>query len=105
MRNKNNLYAVILAGGAGSRFWPLSRQMAPKQFLKVISEESLIQQTISRIKRLIPSNRIFIVSNLNYIFDIKKQLSRFKIPDNNIILEPEGKNTAPSIALAARYIS
>ena len=105
MKNKNNLYAVILAGGVGSRFWPLSRYMAPKQFLKVISDESLIQQTISRIKRLIPANRIYIVTNLNYFFEIKKQLSSFRIPDRNIILEPDAKNTAPSIALAARYLS
>jgi len=105
MKKNNNLYAVILAGGVGSRFWPLSRQMAPKQFLKVISDESLIQRTISRIKKLIPAQRILIVTNLNYLHEIKKQLRHFRIPDKNIILEPEAKNTAPSVALAARYLS
>ncbi|MBM3252067.1 MAG: mannose-1-phosphate guanylyltransferase, partial [Candidatus Omnitrophica bacterium] len=104
MKDKKALYAVILAGGVGSRFWPLSRQMAPKQFLKVISDESLIQRTISRIKKLIPVKRILIVTNVNYIHEIKRQLSNFKIPDKNIILEPEAKNTAPAVALVARNL-
>jgi mannose-1-phosphate guanylyltransferase/mannose-6-phosphate isomerase len=78
--------------------------MAPKQFLSVISDETLIQRTISRIKKLIPAGRIFIVTNTNYIHEIKKQLSNFKIPDKNIILEPETKNTAPAVALVARYL-
>jgi mannose-1-phosphate guanylyltransferase/mannose-6-phosphate isomerase len=104
MKNSNNLYAVILAGGVGSRFWPLSRQLAPKQFLKVISDKTLLQQTISRIKKLIPRKRIYVITNQHYFYEIKKELLQFMIPEGNIILEPIGKNTAPAIALAARYI-
>ncbi len=106
MKNKteNNLYAVILAGGVGSRFWPLSRQLAPKQFLKVVSDKTLLEQTILRINQLIPSKNICIITNQHYIFEIKKGLGQFEIPDKNIFLEPNGKNTAPAIALAARYI-
>lgn len=105
MKNKNNLFAVILAGGVGSRFWPLSRQFVPKQFLRVNSKQSLLQQTILRIIKLVPSKRICIISNQHYFFEIKKELARFKIPEENIFLEPIGKNTAPAIALAAKLIS
>lgn len=100
----NNLYAVILAGGVGSRFWPLSRQLAPKQFLKVVSDKTLLEQTILRINKLIPSKNICVITNQHYLFEIKKELEQFGIPDKNIFLEPRGKNTAPAIALAARYL-
>lgn len=107
MKNQkdNKLCAVILAGGVGSRFWPLSRQLAPKQFLKVVSDKTLLEQTISRINKLVPSEDIYVITNQHYIFEIKKELMQFGIPDKNIFLEPIGKNTAPAIALAARYIS
>lgn len=104
-QRENNLYAVILAGGVGTRFWPLSREFAPKQFLKVVSDKTLLEQTILRIKELIPEKNICIITNQNYIFEIKKVLGQFGIPDKNIFLEPVGKNTAPAIALAARYVS
>lgn len=103
-QKENNLYAVILAGGVGSRFWPLSRQLAPKQFLKVVSDKTLLEQTILRINKLIPSENICVITNQHYVFEIKKELVQFGIPDKNIFLEPIGKNTAPAVALAARYL-
>jgi len=102
--DKKMLYAVILAGGKGERFWPLSRQLEPKQFLKLTHDQSLIQNTVSRIKKLVSPERIYIITNLNYIFEIQKQLSQFNIPKENIFLEPEGKNTAAAIGWVAGHL-
>ncbi len=98
-------YAVILAGGVGSRFWPFSRSLEPKQFMKIIGEASLLQATIQRLKGLVEARRIYIVTNNIYFYEVKAQVAKFGIPDGNIILEPQGKNTAPAVGLCARLIS
>ncbi|MFC1752995.1 mannose-1-phosphate guanylyltransferase, partial [Thermoproteota archaeon] len=98
---KGATYAVILAGGVGSRFWPLSRELEPKQFLNLHGNKSLLQHTIERLKPSIPVKQIYIISNKRHKFEIEKQVSGFSMPKENIILEPEGKNTAPAIGLAA----
>ncbi|MGA2775501.1 MAG: mannose-1-phosphate guanylyltransferase/mannose-6-phosphate isomerase [Candidatus Omnitrophota bacterium] len=98
-------YAVILAGGVGSRFWPFSRELEPKQFMKIIGEESLLQATIRRLKGVVEPARIYIITNNIYFYEVKAQVVKFGIPDKNIILEPEGKNTAPAAGLCARLIS
>lgn len=98
-------YAVILAGGVGSRFWPFSRELEPKQFMKIIGDNSLLQSTLERIKGVVPFNNIFIVTNNIYFYEVKAQITKFCIPDKNIILEPQGKNTAPAVGLCAKLIS
>lgn len=98
-------YAVILAGGTGTRFWPFSREIEPKQFLNIIGKESLLQETILRVKKDISIKNIYIVTNKHYRFELEKQIKRFAIPQKNIIFEPEGKNTAPAIGLCAQIIS
>lgn len=98
-------YAVILAGGVGSRFWPFSRELEPKQFMKIIGEASLLQATVRRLKGLVDGRRIYIVTNSIYFYEVKAQVAGFGIPDSNIILEPQGKNTAPAIGLCAKLIS
>lgn len=98
-------YAVILAGGTGTRFWPFSRELEPKQFMQIIGDKSLLQDTVRRIEGLIPSKNIYIITNLKYFYEVKHQVAHFGIPDKNIILEPQGKNTAPAIGLCARLIS
>ncbi len=106
MKSKNsNLYAVILAGGVGSRFWPFSRELEPKQFLKIIKDKSLLQDTVARLEGIVDPGNIYIISNKVYFFEIKRHIQGFKIPDENIILEPQGKNTAPAIGLCSRLIS
>ena len=95
-----NLYAVILAGGSGTRFWPLGRLDVPKQFLKITGRESLLQETIQRIKPLVQPDHIFIVTNIRYASQVKEQMMSFHLPGANILLEPEGKNTAPAVAWA-----
>ena len=101
---KKNLYIVLLAGGAGTRFWPLSRHEEPKQFLKIIGQRSLLQETLERVKSLVLPENIFVVTNRLYQRKVKEQLSAHRILSKNILLESEGKNTAPAIAWAAMRI-
>jgi mannose-1-phosphate guanylyltransferase len=101
---KNNIYAVILAGGSGTRFWPLSRQNKPKQFLNVTGKNTLLQETARRIRPIISGKNIFIVTNQQYKKEVESQLRSFGIPSSNILLEPSGKNTAPAICWAASRI-
>lgn len=100
----DNLYALILAGGAGSRFWPFSRVLEPKQFISIIGKESLLQNTVRRLKGIVRPKQIFFVTNQVHFFELKKQIEKFHIPEENIILEPQGKNTAPAIGLCAHLI-
>jgi mannose-1-phosphate guanylyltransferase len=98
-------YALILAGGSGSRFWPLSRKHLPKQFLAIIERKTLLEATVKRIRKIIPDRNILIVTNRLYLGQIKKHLKCFKIPKENIILEPTAKNTLPAIGLCARLVN
>ncbi len=105
----SNVYAVILAGGVGSRFWPISRELYPKQLLKIGGEVSLIQQTIKRTERLISFDHILIVTNIRHDESIRQELGLLGNPKSRLkeirfILEPEGKNTAPAIGLAAIHL-
>jgi mannose-1-phosphate guanylyltransferase len=96
------LCALIMAGGKGERFWPLSTDEKPKQFLNLLGKETMIQMTVNRIKELITMDRIFVVTVEKYVELLKEQLP--ELPDRNIIVEPVGKNTAPCIALSAFII-
>ena len=96
------LTALIMAGGKGTRFWPLSTEEKPKQFLNLIGEETMIQMTVNRIKPIIPIERIFVCTGKMYVDLVKEQLP--ELPKRNIIVEPEGRNTAPCIALSAMVI-
>ncbi len=98
----NHVYGVILAGGSGTRFWPLSRERFPKQLLRIIGEGTLLQQTFERLIQHIVPNQMTVVTNETQAESIRLQLSKWKDDlVQNIILEPEAKNTAPAIALAA----
>ena len=96
------LCALIMAGGRGTRFWPLSTEDKPKQFLKLINEDTMIQATVKRLENLIPIERIFVVTGKKYISLLKEQLPN--LPERNIIIEPVGRNTAPCIGLSAFHI-
>ncbi|MFW5972543.1 MAG: mannose-1-phosphate guanylyltransferase [Bacteroidota bacterium] len=95
-------HAVIMAGGIGSRFWPRSRKAHPKQFLNVFGDSTLIQSTVGRVRDLMPPERIFVVTNEAYVGQVRDQLP--SIPENNILGEPIGRNTAPCIEFAALRI-
>ena len=93
-------YAIIMAGGVGARFWPYGSMKLPKQFLPVADfSETMLQLTIKRIKDIIPYERIFIITNAQHVNEVKKQVPR--IPLDNIIGEPIGRNTAPCVGLAS----
>lgn len=96
------LTALIMAGGKGTRFWPLSTEEKPKQFLNLIGEKTMIQMTVNRIKPIIPIEKIFVCTGEMYVDLVKEQLP--ELPQRNIIVEPEGRNTAPCIALSAMVI-
>ena len=96
------LCALIMAGGKGTRFWPLSTEEKPKQFLNLIGDQTMIQMTVNRIKPIIPIERIFVCTGEQYVDLVKEQLP--ELPDRNIIVEPEGRNTAPCITLSAMII-
>ena len=96
--NKNN-FCVIMAGGIGSRFWPLSKTNKPKQFLDILGTgRTLIQQTYDRFSKVIPTENFLIVTNADYYNLVKSQLP--DLNDNQILLEPLRRNTAPCIAYA-----
>lgn len=97
------LCALIMAGGKGRRFWPLSTDKKPKQFLKLIGEETMIQMTVNRIIPIIPMERIFVCTGKMYVDLVKEQLP--ELPKRNIIVEPEGRNTTPCIGLSALIIN
>jgi mannose-1-phosphate guanylyltransferase len=97
--NKHH-YVAIMAGGIGSRFWPMSRANMPKQFLDILySGKTLIQETFDRYKKLVPAKNIFIITSQEYVDIVKKQLTG--LPADNIVAEPSRKNTAPCIAYIA----
>lgn len=96
------LCGLVMAGGRGERFWPLSTEEKPKQFLNLLSEDTMIQMTVKRLLKIIPIERIFVVTAEKYMVLVKEQLPF--LPDRNIIIEPVGKNTAPCIVLSAFFI-
>lgn len=100
MKKKNVIIPVILAGGNGSRLWPLSRELYPKQFLTLIEDLTMLQSTINRLNGLNCSDPI-IICNEEHRFIVAEQLRQINRLAGNIILEPVGKNTAPAITLAA----
>ncbi|MGH7232845.1 MAG: mannose-1-phosphate guanylyltransferase/mannose-6-phosphate isomerase [Nitrospiraceae bacterium] len=100
-----HLYAVILAGGSGTRFWPLSRHLYPKQLLRIMGGETLIQQTVRRVLGCVTADRVLLSTNSAQADSIRFQLSDWKDAlQRNFLLEPEGRNTAPAIALAAAHL-
>ena len=95
----SNYYCVIMAGGVGARFWPMSRNNTPKQFIDILGDgKSLIQKTFDRFTHICPKENIYIVTSGNYLDLVKQHLP--EISENQIILEPSRRNTAPCIAYA-----
>jgi len=97
-----NFHGLILAGGRGTRFWPLSRRASAKQVLRLFGERSLIQQTVDRLKPVLPPGRIWILTNDHLRAEIVKQLP--EVPARQILAEPAQRNTAPAIGLAAKIL-
>ncbi len=97
-----NVYAVIMAGGVGTRFWPRSREKSPKQLLEIVGRGTMIQNTVKRIIPLVDPSKILVVTNKLQKPTVSKQLPQ--IPEGNVIVEPLGRNTAPCIGLAGLFV-
>ncbi len=101
--NDAHLYAVILAGGSGTRFWPLSRRLAPKQLLSLIGEQTMLQDTVLRIEPSVPVERIWVVTGRELVDETRRQLRVVNI-GASVMSEPVGRNTALAIAVAAERL-
>jgi mannose-1-phosphate guanylyltransferase len=96
------MFAVIMAGGKGTRFWPRSREKMPKHLLDIQSEKSLVRETVDRIRPLVPPERTLVVTGRSHALELMRLLP--EIPAENILIEPVGRNTAPCIGLAALHV-
>ena len=96
-------YAVVMAGGAGTRFWPRSRSHLPKQFLPITGRASMLQDTVARVSPPVRADRVFVVTGQMHAALAKRQLAGFR--GVRLLVEPVGRNTAPAIALAALQIA
>ena len=97
------MYSLILAGGSGSRLWPLSRELYPKQLLKLNMEQSLLQTTFQRVACFTPSENIISITNIKHLSNVKYQLQN-EYKKAVVLAEPVSRNTAPAIAVATKYI-
>jgi mannose-1-phosphate guanylyltransferase len=99
----NSIYALILAGGSGERFWPLSRRNRPKQLLRLVSKRTLLEETVSRLNGLVPPERILILTNIEQEKTVRGLLKKF--PKQNIVAEPAKRDTAAAVALGAGWVA
>lgn len=97
------MFAIILAGGSGSRLWPLSRELYPKQLLNLNSDKSLLQSTFERLNNFMPAENIVSITNVKHTGNVKLQLENIS-KNISVLSEPLSKNTAPAIALATKFI-
>ena len=94
---------VIMAGGRGTRLWPMSRTVKPKQFQKLVTDQTMLQDTFDRLRKVADAKNIYVSTNKEYVDEVKSELP--EMPAENIIAEPVGRSTAPCIALSAAIIS
>jgi len=102
MKKGLDIRAVIMAGGSGTRFWPLSRKRTPKQFLPIVSDKTMIEETVERLQPIISYPNIYTIANRSQTQAIQRMLPHLR--KGNLLVEPVGKNTAPSLVLATARI-
>ncbi len=101
----SNTYALILAGGSGTRFWPVSRTLRPKQLLSLFdAQDSMLELTVSRMRGLLPAENILVLTNSDQE-DAVREILKDRLPGENIVAEPEKRDTAPAIALALGWVA
>lgn len=98
----SNRFVIIMAGGRGERFWPVSREKSPKQLVKMLGEESLLQQAVRRVLPLVPEKNILVITQEAQVAETRKQLP--KIPKDNIVAEPVGRDTCAAVTLGAAIV-
>ncbi|HEX4640371.1 MAG TPA: sugar phosphate nucleotidyltransferase, partial [Chthoniobacterales bacterium] len=99
----NSIYALILAGGSGERFWPLSRRARPKQLLRLVSKNALLEDTVARLEGWIPREHILVLTNVEQEKSVRDLLKNF--PKENIVAEPAKRDTAAAIALGVGWVA
>ncbi len=99
----NQIYALILAGGSGERFWPLSRRTLPKQLLRLVSKTALLEETVNRLSSWIPKERILVLTNVNQEKNVRALLK--DLPTENIVAEPAKRDTAAAMALGTAWVA
>ena len=99
----SSVYALILAGGSGERFWPLSRRARPKQLLKLVSTKTLLEETVARLDGLVPNERILVLTNVEQEVAVRELLP--DLPPENIVAEPAKRDTAAAVALATAWVA
>jgi mannose-1-phosphate guanylyltransferase len=100
--NIKNRFVIIMAGGRGERFWPLSREKMPKQLLALLGKKSFLQEAVERVLPIVPAKNIFVITNEAQLPEVKKQLP--KIPKANLIAEPVGRDTCAAVTLGAALV-
>src|SRR5689334_24366074 len=90
-------FVIIMAGGRGERFWPLSREKMPKQLLTLLGKKSFLQEAVDRVLPIVPAKNIFVITNEAQLPVVKKQLP--KIPKANLVAEPMGRDTCAAVTL------
>jgi mannose-1-phosphate guanylyltransferase len=100
--NTNDRYVIIMAGGKGERFWPVSREKTPKQLISLLGDRSFLQQTVDRVLPLVPIKNILIITNTVQAPEVRKQLP--KLPRENVIAEPCGRDTCAAVTLGAAIV-
>ena len=100
--NTKDRFVIIMAGGRGERFWPVSREKMPKQLLTLLGKSSFLQQAVDRVLPLVPAKNIFVITNEAQLPEVRKQLP--KIPKQNLIAEPIGRDTCAAVTLGAALV-
>src|SRR3954466_10086681 len=100
--NANDRYVIIMAGGRGERFWPVSREKTPKQLIKLLGNRSFLQQAVDRVLHTVPLKNVLIITNAAQAPEVRKQLP--KLPKDNVIAEPVGRDTCAAVTLGAALV-
>src|SRR4051794_1347393 len=95
-------YVIIIAGGKGERFWPVSREKTPKQLITLLGDRSFLQQAVDRVLPLVPMKNILVITNEVQAPEVRKQLP--KLPKENVVAEPMGRDTCAAVTLGAALV-
>src|SRR5215469_10262169 len=97
-----NRFVIIMAGGRGERFWPVSREKTPKQLLTLLGKKSFLQEAVDRVLPLVPAKNVFVITNEAQLPEVRKQLP--KVPKENLVAEPVGRDTCAAVTLGAALV-
>lgn len=103
MQHNDGRYAIIMAGGRGERFWPLSRETRPKQLLRIVGKRTFLQAAVERVRTVVPAGNVIVVTNAAQAAEVRRQLPR--LPRENVVAEPIGRDTCAAVTLGAAIVA